>query len=135
MEQLRVGCRSGTEAPACRTLTRTRTPCPPPQVLPLIAVCMPLDAAASVMDGVLFGSQEAAWMGKTMLVTSAVCSLGLLACQRMAWPITVVWCVIKVSPGAAAGAVSLLFLLLLLLPLLRCIMLHEGPHKHARVPS
>lgn len=36
------------------------------QVLPLIALFMPLDAAASVMDGVLLGSQEAGWLGKTV---------------------------------------------------------------------
>lgn len=36
----------------------------PAQVLPLIAAFMPLDAAASVMDGVLLGSQEAGWLGE-----------------------------------------------------------------------
>lgn len=39
-------------------------PRPPLQVLPLIAAFMPLDAAASVMDGVLLGSQEAGWLGE-----------------------------------------------------------------------
>jgi Na+-driven multidrug efflux pump len=41
--------------------------------MPLIAVFMPLDAAASVMDGVLLGSQEAGWMSRTMAVTSFFC--------------------------------------------------------------
>jgi Na+-driven multidrug efflux pump len=48
-------------------------PTPPQQVMPLIAVFMPLDAAASVMDGVLLGSQEAGWMSRTMAVTSFFC--------------------------------------------------------------
>ncbi|EFN56262.1 hypothetical protein CHLNCDRAFT_57674 [Chlorella variabilis] len=64
-------------------------------VLPLIAVFMPLDAAASVMDGVLLGSQEAGWLSKTMAVTAGVCAVGLLASQRLAWPLTTIWFVIK----------------------------------------
>lgn len=50
--------------------TAPHLPCPARlrylQVLPLIALFMPLDAAASVMDGVLLGSQEAGWLGKTV---------------------------------------------------------------------
>ncbi|KAI7846376.1 hypothetical protein COHA_000087 [Chlorella ohadii] len=64
-------------------------------VLPLIALFMPLDAAASVMDGVLLGSQEAGWLGKTMVATSACCAVGLALSQRFGWPITLIWFVIK----------------------------------------
>ncbi|PSC70934.1 MATE efflux family isoform A [Micractinium conductrix] len=64
-------------------------------VMPLIAVFMPLDAAASVMDGVLLGSQEAGWMGQTMCFTAAACGAGLLASQRLGWPILGIWCIIK----------------------------------------
>ncbi len=75
------------------------------QVLPLIAVFMPLDAAASVMDGVLLGSQEAWWLSKTMVVTAGVCAMGLLASQRMVWPITAIWFVIKfLTVGRLIGA-------------------------------
>ena len=86
-------------------------PCPaplrPPQVLPLIAVFMPLDAAASVMDGVLLGSQEAGWLSKTMAVTAGVCAVGLLASQRLAWPLTTIWFVIKfLAVGRLIGARS-----------------------------
>lgn len=58
----------------------------PWQVMPLIALFMPLDGLASVMDGVLLGSQQASWMSRTMVVTCTVCALGLVATQ--------------VSPGA-----------------------------------
>ena len=68
-------------------------------VLPLVAAFLPLDAAASVMDGVLLGSQEAGWLGKTMAVTAVVCTAGLLLSQRLAWPITGIWVVIKVRGG------------------------------------
>jgi Na+-driven multidrug efflux pump len=70
-------------------------------VLPLIALFMPLDAAASVMDGVLLGSQEAGWLGKTMVATSACCAVGLTLSQRFGWPITLIWFVIKASCTAA----------------------------------
>jgi hypothetical protein len=68
-------------------------------VLPLVAAFLPLDAAASVMDGVLLGSQEAGWLAKTMAVTAVVCTTGLLLSQRLAWPITGIWVVIKVGEG------------------------------------
>jgi len=64
-------------------------------VLPLIAIFMPLDGMASVMDGVLLGSQQAAWMSKTMIATSACCAIGLITCQRAGYGILVVWAVIK----------------------------------------
>ena len=64
-------------------------------VLPLIAVFMPLDAAASVMDGVLLGSQEAAWMSRTMIATAAVCATGLTLGQRAGWGLLATWAVIK----------------------------------------
>ncbi|KAI3426457.1 hypothetical protein D9Q98_008824 [Chlorella vulgaris] len=64
-------------------------------VLPLIAAFMPLDAAASVMDGVLLGSQEAGWLSKTMAITAGVCGIGLLFCQRQGWPLITIWAVIK----------------------------------------
>jgi Na+-driven multidrug efflux pump len=67
------------------------------QVLPLIAAFMPLDAAASVMDGVLLGSQEAGWLSKTMAITAGVCGIGLLFCQRQGWPLITIWAVIKVG--------------------------------------
>jgi hypothetical protein len=66
------------------------------QVLPLIAAFMPLDAAASVTDGVLLGSQEAGWMSRTMVVTAGACYAGLLLSQRMGWPLVTIWFVIKV---------------------------------------
>ena len=69
------------------------------QVVPLIAVFMPLDAAASVMDGVLLGSQEAAWLSRTMAVTALGCAAGLALCQRAGWPIITIWLVIKVNAG------------------------------------
>ena len=49
--------------------------------MPLIAIFMPLDGAASVMDGVLLGSQQAAWMSKTMVLTSICCSVALFLCH------------------------------------------------------
>lgn len=64
-------------------------------VIPLIAAFMPLDAAASVMDGVLLGSQEAAWMSRTMIVTAACCAVGLTIGQRAGWGLLATWCVIK----------------------------------------
>jgi putative MATE family efflux protein len=64
-------------------------------VLPLIAAFMPLDAAASVMDGVLLGSQEAAWMSRTMIVTAACCAVGLTTGQRAGWGLLATWGVIK----------------------------------------
>lgn len=64
-------------------------------VMPLIAVFMPLDAVASVMDGVLLGSQEAAWMSRTMIATSACCAVALMTCQRAGWGIMMVWACIK----------------------------------------
>ncbi|KAL4548701.1 hypothetical protein Ndes2526B_g01254 [Nannochloris sp. 'desiccata'] len=64
-------------------------------VLPLIAAFMPLDAAASVMDGVLLGSQEAAWMSRTMIVTATCCAVGLTMGQRAGWGLLATWVVIK----------------------------------------
>lgn len=64
-------------------------------LMPLISVFMPLDAMASAMDGVLLGSQEAAWMSRTMIATSACCAAGLLVCQNMGYGIFAVWSVIK----------------------------------------
>ena len=53
------------------------TPSPSPaQVLPLIAAFMPLDAAASVMDGVLLGSQEAGWLGERRLSAQGAAGSG-----------------------------------------------------------
>jgi hypothetical protein len=49
--------------------------------MPLLAVFMPLDASASVMDGVLLGSQQAGWMSRTMIGTAACCALGLAVSQ------------------------------------------------------
>ena len=72
------------------------------QTLPLIAAFMPLDAAASVMDGVLLGSQEAGWISKTMAFTAAACATGLLLSQRMGWPLLTIWFVIKVRAGGPA---------------------------------
>ncbi|KAL4526800.1 hypothetical protein Ndes2526A_g01231 [Nannochloris sp. 'desiccata'] len=66
-----------------------------PMVLPLIAAFMPLDAAASVMDGVLLGSQEAAWMSRTMIVTATCCAVGLTMGQRAGWGLLATWVVIK----------------------------------------
>ena len=51
------------------------------QVMPLIALYLPLDAIASVMDVVLPGSQQASWMSRTMVATSAACYAALLAAQ------------------------------------------------------
>lgn len=65
------------------------------KVLPVIAVFMPLDALASVMDGVLLGSQQASWMSQTMVATSAVCACALLGAQAMGLGILSIWCVIK----------------------------------------
>ena len=64
-------------------------------VLPLIAMLMPLDAAASVMDGVLLGAQESAWLSRTMVMTASCCAAGLLLCQRAGWGILSIWFVIK----------------------------------------
>ena len=64
-------------------------------VMPLIAIFMPLDAAASVMDGVLLGSQEAAWMSRTMVVTSVFCAVGLTLGQRWSFGLLATWGVIK----------------------------------------
>lgn len=65
-------------------------------VIPLIAIFMPFDGIASVMDGVLLGSQQAAWMSKTMVVTACFCALGLLYCSSTpTCTILTVWCVIK----------------------------------------
>eukprot|EP00887_Chlorella_sp_A99_P007431 scaffold2.g7431.t1 len=55
--------------------------------LPLIAAFLPLDAAASVMDGVLLASQKAGWMSKIMIVAASICTAGLVLCQRMGWPL------------------------------------------------
>ena len=64
-------------------------------VIPLIAAFMPLDAAASVMDGVLLGSQQAEWMSRTMIVTAACCAVGLTVGQRAGWGLLATWVVIK----------------------------------------
>jgi putative MATE family efflux protein len=65
-------------------------------VVPLLAVYMPLDAVASVMDGVLLGSQDLAWLSRTMVVTSAVTGLALLVAARAGWGIAPIWGCIKV---------------------------------------
>lgn len=64
-------------------------------VLPLVAVFMPLDAAASAMDGVLLGSQQAAWLSRTMIVTAAFCSAGLAWGQHVGFGLLATWGVIK----------------------------------------
>lgn len=64
-------------------------------VLPLIAAFMPLDAAASVMDGVLLGTQDAGWMSRTMIGASSICAVGLLICQKEGLGLFATWCVIK----------------------------------------
>ena len=66
-------------------------------VMPLIALFMPLDGAASVMDGVLLGSQQAGWMSKTMVVTSLCCGLALIYChQSPGTNILCIWAAIKI---------------------------------------
>lgn len=65
------------------------------KLIPLVAVYMPLDAAASVMDGVLLGSQEAAWMSRTMIATSTICALGLFICQQAHFGLFAAWIMIK----------------------------------------
>lgn len=64
-------------------------------VMPLLAIFMPLDAMASVMDGVLLGAQEAGWMSKTMIATSVGCAIGLAASQSGGWGIFSIWAAIK----------------------------------------
>lgn len=76
----------------------------PLQVMPLIALFMPLDAVASVMDGVLLGSQEAAWMSRTMVLTASCCGMGLMAAQHWGWGMLLIWFVIKfLTMGRLAG--------------------------------
>lgn len=43
----------------------------------------PLDACASILDGGLIGASENAYMGKTMIVTAAVCSAALLCVRQL----------------------------------------------------
>jgi putative MATE family efflux protein len=67
-------------------------------VMPLVAIFMPLDAMASVMDGVLLGAQEAGWMSKTMIATSVGCGIGLGMAQGgggVGWGLLGVWACIK----------------------------------------
>ena len=73
-------------------------------IMPLIAVLMPVDAASSVMDGVLLGSQEAAWLSRTMFFTSSVAAISLFACKKFHLGIWAIWAAIKIlSVGRLVG--------------------------------
>lgn len=73
-------------------------------VMPLIAMLMPVDATSSVMDGVLLGSQEAAWLSRTMFLTSLVAALGLMICKSFNLGLLAIWASIKMlSVGRLIG--------------------------------
>lgn len=67
--------------------------------IPLIAIYMPMDGMASVLDGFLMGSEQTGALSKVMAVTSFVCASALIL-QNMLPNVTVtiltIWAAIKV---------------------------------------
>lgn len=67
--------------------------------IPLIAIFMPFDGLASVLDGVLLGSQQTGALSRTMIFTSLMCVLALLVQSRIPhFTVSVVsiWAAIKI---------------------------------------
>ena len=69
-------------------------------VIPLIAIYMPMDGMASVLDGFLMGSERTGALSKVMACTSMMCALALVVQTLECWPMTVtvlsVWAAIKI---------------------------------------
>ena len=69
-------------------------------VIPLIAVYMPMDGMASVLDGFLMGSERTGALSKVMACTSMICAMALVVQTLEWWPMTVtvlsVWAAIKI---------------------------------------
>eukprot|EP00204_Picochlorum_oklahomense_P004492 CAMPEP_0118799886 /NCGR_PEP_ID=MMETSP1161-20130426/1962_1 /TAXON_ID=249345 /ORGANISM="Picochlorum oklahomensis, Strain CCMP2329" /LENGTH=300 /DNA_ID=CAMNT_0006727649 /DNA_START=43 /DNA_END=945 /DNA_ORIENTATION=+ len=67
--------------------------------IPLIAIFMPFDGLASVLDGVLLGSQQTGALSRTMIFTSLMCVLALLVQSHIPhFTVSVVsiWAAIKI---------------------------------------
>jgi len=52
------------------------------RALPLLAVFMPIDAIAAVMDGGLLGASETDWVARASIVISLACLIGLFFAKR-----------------------------------------------------
>ena len=67
--------------------------------IPLIAVYMPMDGLASVLDGVLLGSQQVGALSKVMACTSVVCATALVLqsnLPQITVSIVTIWAAIKI---------------------------------------
>lgn len=67
--------------------------------IPLIAIYMPMDGMASVLDGFLMGSEQTGALSKVMAATSAVCACALVMQNNIpSFTVTIVtiWAAIKV---------------------------------------
>ncbi|DBB12825.1 TPA: hypothetical protein ACH3X3_005589 [Trebouxia sp. C0006] len=74
------------------------------RVLPMVALFMPMDAIAAIVDGGLLGASDTAYVAKTMLVTSVLSFGALLLAQRLQGGLLGIWLSLKViTTGRVLG--------------------------------
>ncbi|KAL3150527.1 hypothetical protein ABBQ32_000344 [Trebouxia sp. C0010 RCD-2024] len=74
------------------------------RVLPMVALFMPMDASAAIIDGGLLGASDTGYVAKTMLVTSALSFGALLLSQRTQAGLLGIWLSLKViTTGRVLG--------------------------------
>ncbi|KAA6423129.1 MAG: hypothetical protein FRX49_07116, partial [Trebouxia sp. A1-2] len=74
------------------------------RVLPMVALFMPMDAIAAIVDGGLLGASDTAYVAKTMLVTSVLSFGALLLAQQLQGGLLGIWLSLKViTTGRVLG--------------------------------